>query len=142
MDEEKQKGLKTRFTGKAFTIIHCVGAKESFDSAIASVPSGRRKSFTRAMILQIQRLADEGRLSAENFPQEGALPKKIGQQNTKYFRALKRKPIRAYCWLSETKLNTYYISHYVYKDQNKLSAKDTTKVGHNWRRIEEKGNER
>jgi len=92
--------------------------------------------------MQIQRLADGSRMSKENFPQEGELPKLAGQQKSKKFNALKRIPIRGYCWLSEKHPNTYFISHYVFKDYDKLKEKDTKKVRDNWNRIEVGDDER
>jgi len=44
--------------------------------------------------------------------------------------------------LSEKHSNTYFISHYVYKDYEKLKTKDTKKIGNNWNRIEVDGDER
>ncbi len=94
------------------------------------------------MILQIQRLADGERMSKENFPQEGELPKSKNNPNkTKKFNALKRIPIRGYCWLSEKHHDTYFISHYIYKDYDKLKERDTEIVGRNWKRIEVDGDE-
>lgn len=134
--------LKNEYKGSKFTIVHCEGAIESYEEALNSVDARKRKSFTRAMILQIKRLADGHRMSRKNFPQEGDLPKKKGRQNAKKFNALKRIPLRGYCWLSELHVNTYFISHYVYKDYDKLKESDTKRVGKNWVRIEEKGDER
>lgn len=75
-------------------------------------------------------------MSKENFPQEGVLPKQKNQSIAKKFNALKRIPIRGYCWLSGIHSNTYFISHYVYKNYDKLKEKDTAIVGKNWIRIE------
>ena len=91
------------------------------------------------MILQIQRLADGGRMSGENFVKEGKLPSQNGK--SKHFYALKRIPIRGYCWLSEKHPNTYFISHYMFKKAQKLKERDITIVSGNWRRIEENGYE-
>jgi hypothetical protein len=132
---------KERIKGSRFTIVHCKGALDSFNDALQSVDSRKRKAFTRGMIQQIQRLADGHRMSKENFPQEGELPARRDQRKTKKFNALKRIPIRGYCWLSERYRNTYFISHYVYKDYGKLKEKDTKRVGDNWKRIEEKGDD-
>jgi hypothetical protein len=133
--------LKDRYTGEKFTVVHCEGAKDSFDEAMNSVEKRKHKSFTRGVIQQIERLAKGQRMSKENFPQEGDLPKRVGQAKAKKFNALKRIPLRGYCWLSETKPHTYFISHYIYKDQKKLKSADTERVGANWRRIEEQGDE-
>jgi len=123
-------------------VIHCEGALESYVAALNSVDARRRKSFTRRVMQQIERLADGERMSRENFPQEGDLPKRKGQRRAKKFNALKRIPIRGYCWLSGRHKNTYFISHYVYKDYDDLRESDTKKVGANWRRIEESEDER
>lgn len=134
--------LKDSYKGSKFTVIHCEGALESYLTALNSVDARKRKSFTRGIIQQVQRLADGQRMSRENFPQEGDLPKRKGQQKVRKFNALKRIPVRGYCWLSERHENTYFISHYVYKDYDNLRESDTNKVGANWRRIEENGDER
>jgi len=133
--EDKHEGSK-------FTVIHCNGALGSYIDALNHVNVKKRKAFTRGMIQQIARLAEGHRMSKANFPQEGGLPKRKGQHRAKKFNALKRIPIRGYCWLSEKYKNTYFISHYVFKDYDDLKESDTNKVGTNWRRIEEKGDER
>ena len=133
--------LKNSFNGKRFKVIHCKWAVDSFEKALVHVDSKKNKSFRRGLVLQIQRLADGERMSKENFPQEGNLPKTKGQSKAKKFNALKRIPIRGYCWLSDKHPNTYFISHYVYKDFGKLKEKDTSIVGKNWTRIEVNGDE-
>lgn len=75
-------------------------------------------------------------MSNEHFASEGNLPKQPNQSITKKFKALKRLPVRGYCWLSDRKKDTYYISHYVHKDYNKLKKQDIDTVGKNWKRIE------
>ncbi|KAA0875941.1 hypothetical protein E1H14_03430 [Nitrincola tapanii] len=94
------------------------------------------------MAQQIQRLADGHRVSRENFPKEGELPKKRNGKSAGYFFAFKRMPIRGYCWQSECHPDTWFISHYVFKDYQKLKAKDVDRVAHNWIRIEVDGDER
>jgi hypothetical protein len=56
--------------------------------------------------------------------------------------ALKRKPVRGYCWKSKKYPNTWFISHYVHKKQDKLDSSDTHKVANNWHRIEIENDER
>ncbi len=133
---------KDRIEGAKFTIVHCEGALESYNKALMSVPANKRKPFTRGIINQIQRLVDGHRMSKENFPQEGELPKRKGQHRAKKFNALKRMPIRGYCWLSESHENTYFVSHYVHKDHDKLKESDTKRVGKNWKKIEVEEHER
>ncbi|MFT4929422.1 MAG: hypothetical protein ACI8WB_005555 [Phenylobacterium sp.] len=137
----KEEKLEQNFQGDRFRITHCKGALVSFEEAISHLETNKRQSFKRAMVRQIQRLADGHRMSKENFPQEGELPKKLGQRKAKKFNALKKIPVRGYCWLSEICANTYFISHYVYKNYDKLKPRDTTRVGDNWVRIEVNHNE-
>ena len=133
--------LKVSYKGVQFAIVHCEGALDSYLQAVERLTKNKRISQTNALISQISRLANGERLSKEHFPQEGNLPKRPGQP-TKKFWALKKKPLRGYCWLSDAHPKTYFISHYVYKDWDKLSESDTNTVGLNWQRIEEAGHER
>lgn len=132
--------LKPEYRGQKFRIVHCQGAYESFEKIASRLKSGQANKFARGLSQQIQRLADGQQMTKENFPKEGKLPNKGG--NSKHFRALKRIPVRGYCWLSSRYPNTYFISHYVYKDYGKLDSRDTQIVHRNWKRIEEEGDER
>ncbi|KMK17761.1 hypothetical protein ABW09_11990 [Pluralibacter gergoviae] len=85
--------------------------------------------------LQIERLASGKRSPDLSARKEGQLPSLNGRP-TKNFWAIKKIPIRAYYWESEKYEMTYFISHYIYKDFNKLSESDTIKVRNNWERIE------
>lgn len=135
-DNVKSRKLQNSYQGSKFELTHCEGAIKSFEEAMTHVDPRKGKSFLRAIEMQIQRLVDGHRMSKENFPQEGELPKRKGQQKAKKFNALKRIPIRGYCWLSDKYPHKYFISHYVYKDYDKLQEADTKKVGANWTRIE------
>lgn len=129
------------YEGGRFRVVHCAGAVESYRAALKHVDARKAKSFTRKIIAQLKRLADGQPMSNEHFPKEGELPKRPGQQRTRHFHALKRIPLRGYCWRSETKPDTWFISHYVYKDYMKLAARETRKVGNNWHRIEVNGDD-
>lgn len=121
--------LNKRHIGSRFIVEHCDGAMESFEDALVSVtPHKRKNSVKRSIILLIERLAEGSQMSQENFPQEGNLPKGAGK-----FNAFKKVPIRAYCWLSKKHPNTYFISHYTYKDKQKLAKQDTDRVHANWK---------
>jgi len=87
------------------------------------------------------RLANGQPLSRDSFPEEGSLPVLVGRPRRK-FRALKRLPIRGYCWKSESCSRTYFISHYIHKKKNDLKQSDIEKVANNWKRIEVNGDER
>lgn len=134
-------GMKHVYEGKASRVVHCKGALESLAEALARVTSKKGGSLVRVLIIQIQRLISGERMSKENFPQEGVLPKAVGQSKEKHFHAFKKIPIRAYCWSSVKHPNTWFISHYIYKDKDKLDSKDEATVGKNWNRIEVDGHE-
>ena len=134
--------IAVSYKGKRYEVIHCEGALDSFREALGRVLKGKAKSLTQKMAMQIQRLANGEEMSKENFPSEGILPALPGQQRSKKFHALKKIPIRGYCWQSDRVPNTWFISHYIYKDKQGLDNRDIEKVGRNWRRIEEDSDER
>lgn len=127
--------------GTVLTIIHCVGAWETFLESLESVPAARRESIKHQMDMLVKRLASGGRLSKDSFPPEGPLPSLAGKP-AKQFYAFKKIPVRAYGWFSDTKPRKFFISHYIYKNKDKLSKSDTTKVQGNWTRIEVNGHEK
>lgn len=146
MTNEKENQGKKRptdeYKGSKYRVVHCKDALDSLNNAIKSVTKAKAILLQHNMSLQIERLANGRRLSENSFCKEGNLPKKQGQSKAKKFYAMKRIPLRAYCWLSNTHQKTYYISHYVFKNYQKLNKSDTAKVASNWRRIEENGDER
>lgn len=134
--------IKDEFQGAKYRVVHCLGALESFHQSLIHVETHKGKALKRGMVQQIQRLADGHRMSRENFPREGSLPKRNDGTHVGYFFAFKRLPVRGYCWQSDSYPNTWFISHYVYKDYQKLKNRDEAKVAENWTRIEVDGNER
>jgi hypothetical protein len=119
------------YKGAKYRIIHCEGARESFKAELDKhVPKSKHESYKARMVAIIKRLGDGHAMSNENFPKEGELPDKS------HFRALKKIPLRAYVWQSKKTAETYYISHYVYKNYDKLKESDTKKVCDNWRALE------
>ncbi|WP_049780559.1 hypothetical protein [Nitrosococcus halophilus] len=119
------------YQGKKYRVIHCEGARESFESALEHAPKHLQDSYRARMRRIREYLADGRRLSKETFPKEGKLP------DGSHFWALKKIPIRAYVWLSTKSQRTFYISHYIYKKRDKLVKSDIKRVCDNWRKIEE-----
>lgn len=119
--------------GAKYKVVHCKGAKATLAEALRHVkhPDGMR----RKLIFQFSRLADGHPMTQLNFPSEGGLP------DGSSFNAIKKLPIRAYCWLSAGHPKTFFISHYIYKDFTKLKKKDCDIVCENWKRIEEERDE-
>ncbi len=120
--------------GNTSRVVHCRGAIKSYQKAIQSVnPKKRKGSLTNTLAVQIERLANGGQMSRENFPREAQLPDKS------HFYAMKKIPIRGYCFKVG---DTWYVSHYIHKNFDDLADGDTEKVKNNWRRIVENGDER
>ncbi|WOG28260.1 hypothetical protein [Endozoicomonas sp. 8E] len=122
-----------KYVGTHYTIVYCKGAKESLDEVLAKhapqpMKSNKLKAQMRSLLV---RLADGHRMTKENFPKEGDLP------DGSKFRAIKKIPLRAYLWRSKKYPGKCFISHFIYKDFQKLKAQDITKVCNNWREIEE-----
>lgn len=127
--------------GTLIRVIHCQEAWSSFTESLESLPASRRDSVKYQMDMLVKRLADGQRLSRDSFPPEGPLPSYQGKP-AKQFYAFKKIPIRAYGWYSEKYDKTFFISHYIFKNKDKLSKSDTTKVQRNWTRIEVNGDEK
>ncbi|WP_010325437.1 hypothetical protein [Marinobacterium stanieri] len=116
--------------GKCYRIKFCDGALESFQQALGSIKQKRRDSLTARIKTLIERLADGICLGSESDVAEGQLP------DGSRFRALKKIPIRCYYWKSSTYDDVIFVSHFIYKDQQKLDKRTTEKVSNNWRRYE------
>ena len=119
------------YTGTKFKIIHCDDANKSLNEALKRVPQHTKRVQQAKFERLIARLGDGKRMPDATFPTEAELPDKSK------FKAIKKLPLRAYLWLSKKYRNTYFISHYIYKDKQKLSPKDTAIVIKNWRIKEE-----
>ncbi|WP_141096777.1 hypothetical protein [Photorhabdus luminescens] len=133
---EDEGKLEPVYNGSKFTVIHCIGAVESFYESAKSLVKQKARTMEMQIVIQIKRLADGKRMATDTFVSEGSLP------SDKKFYALKRIPIRGYLWFSESRGGVCFISHYVYKDYPKLNKSNIRKIHSNWRRIEEDGHEK
>ncbi|MDM3380750.1 hypothetical protein OGV43_13220 [Citrobacter sp. Cb003] len=128
--------MDSSFQGDCYRVVHCIGALKSLKEALKSVsPSKKQKSMLVSLQLQIERLASGKRSPDLSARKEGVLPPLNGRP-AKNFWAIKKIPIRAYYWESEKHEMTYFISHYIYKDFEKLDDSDSIRVRNNWERIE------
>lgn len=73
--------LTSEYVGKKNRVVHCKGAIKTYEQSLTKVQSGKRKSLTRQLILQIERLARGERMSSQNFAAEAALPNASGGKN-------------------------------------------------------------
>jgi hypothetical protein len=106
--------LDREYQSKRLKLVHCKGARKSFERAVLAINPKKREAFTRGILLQFERLLDGQPMSSENFPSEGKLP-----DGAKFF-AFKRIPIRGYCWRSSINPDIYYVSHYIAKKQQRF----------------------
>ncbi|MCO8052630.1 hypothetical protein NI531_18075 [Proteus penneri] len=123
--------LAQTYNGLKFVVSHCDGALETFHESASKLKDKEAKLMEMKIAIQLKRLSDGKAMSRDSFVAEGNLP------NGKKFYAIKRVPVRGYLWLSSKLRCTYYISHYKYKDHQKLRSKDTNTIHANWRKIEE-----
>lgn len=128
--------MEVTYQGACYRVVHCQGALKSLHESLKSVaPSKKQKSMYMALQLQIERLASGRRTPDLSIRKEGDLPSFHGKPS-KNFWAIKKIPIRGYFWESDKHDMTYFISHYIFKDFDKLDSKDTARVRNNWERIE------
>ena len=135
MSSSKTLTLSLVYSHGKRRVAHCLNAIGSFNESLSHLRANKGNSFTNKMVVQLERLARGERMSNRNFPKEGKLP------NNKHFRALKYIPLRGYCWSSDKFSDTYFVSHYIYKDFDKLAKSDTNRVCGNWQRIEVDGDD-
>jgi hypothetical protein len=126
--------------GKKFRVVHCEGALTDLEYLLEDCPKSKRSSLKQFLYKQIERLGDGIRIASHSFPKEAELPRSKGGDNGNFY-ALKKIPVRGYCWRSKTQHNTWFISHYALKRKDKLSRSDTARVHRNWIRIEENNHE-
>lgn len=128
--------MESSFKGECYRIVHCNGALKSLGVTLKSIkPAKKQRSMMISLQLQLERLASGKRTPDLSVRKEGLLPSFNGKP-PKNFWAIKKIPIRGYYWESERHDMTYFISHYIYKDFDKLDDTDSQKVRNNWDRIE------
>ncbi len=126
------------YKGKKLTIRHCEESPEneptpSWNEALEHIDTHKQNTCYAQMKARRDQLADVGVIrNREHFNDEGKLP-----NNSKFYAIKLCTKVRAYGWFSKKHKSVFYISHYAYKNQKKLSKLDTDKVISNWRTIEE-----
>jgi hypothetical protein len=120
-------------------------AEESFDDALSSCSSAKKKKSTEfQMVALLEKLGEhpvghpEG-LQSVSFPPEGDLPSLHGNKG-KYY-AVKKIPVRAYGWFYQfeddgpIQIGDFVISHCIYKDSKKKKAVEDTRVANKWHKL-------
>jgi hypothetical protein len=117
--------------GKRLTIRYCHGAAESLVEVLESLPAKKHPACLAQLVARRNQLAEVGQLrSPDHWNTEGNLP-----QGSKFY-AIKAGKIRAYGWFSDKHKGVFYISHFIYKDTQKLDKSDLNRVCNNWRKVE------
>lgn len=128
--------MKGSIQGECHRIVHCKGALKSLGESLKSVtPAKKQKSMLISLTLQLERLVSGKRTPDLSARKEGVLPSLNGKP-AKNFWAIKKIPIRGYYWESDRHDMTFFMSHYIYKDFDRLDDADVQKVRNNWERIE------
>lgn len=118
--------------GKRLTVRYCQNAEESLKEALESLPIKKHSACLAQLVARRNQLADHGKLrSPDHWNTEGNLP------NSNRFYAIKVGKIRAYGWFSDRYKGVFYISHFTYKDTQKLDKSDLKRVCNHWRKIEQ-----
>lgn len=128
------------FVKNGVTIRHCIKARETLDRIISKHQLGlKTESIMRKFSAALERLCERP-ISSERLTVEAELPSFHGRGGGRFY-AFKEKPLRVYMWRSQRFEDTWYISHYIVKDQQELSETDKGKVHANWYRVEVEGYE-
>lgn len=121
-DMEPYQGLKLR-------IEFCNGCDTSLDQALAGFGQVKHRAQAKAKIrVLLEQLADTGKLKTPKaFNTEAPLPDSAG-----HFYAVKHHELHAYGWYSQAHPGTFFVSHFTYKNWNKLRDADTDRVHRHW----------
>lgn len=109
-----------------------VTAAENLEDVLGHLNGVSPLSVKAKLFAMLKRLADVGTLRMpKQFNKEATLG------NKKHFYAIKpHKNIRAYGWFSSLYAGVFFISHYKYKNKQKLDPADTKRVKRMWREVD------
>lgn len=119
--------FRAEIKGSMLTIHHCEGAVDSLINCLTKFTVSKQRSLLNSLHIQMMKIANGHRLSKETFAPEGIL-----SSGNKYY-AFKKIPIRGYCFYSKHSNKCIYVSHYLYKDYDKLKSSTTKKVESNFK---------
>ncbi|OHY78746.1 hypothetical protein [Marinobacter sp. AC-23] len=133
----KQKHVVRDWKGSKCNLTHCMKSEKSYDEAMSHVaPTNKKRTIETYLKLTYQRLVDGERLSGDSCPVreagiQGTADAGPGNGDIHYY-AFKKKPIRSYFWYSPYEKGLVYVSHYRFKNYQKLDGKDTEQVRNNF----------
>ena len=135
-DEKKPESLED-IIGSKLTVKQSqdkVDAAVNLNNVLKRLTSAKTALAVKVKLFtMLERLANYGKLRMpKQFNKEAKL------NNNKNFYAVKpHKNIRAYGWFSNKEPGVFFISHYKYKNKQKLDSIDTRRVKSAWRGIED-----
>jgi hypothetical protein len=121
------------FQGTRLTVLWGDSANESLQQALEQFPAGRRISLEARMRALIERLANQGLRSPDQFRSEGG-----------DFYAIRASSLRAYGWFASTCAGQpvggiFIISHFAKKSGQKLSRADKGRMSRSKATYEQTG---
>lgn len=105
---------------------------ENLDGVLSRLKGDLSLKIKVKLFVMLNRLAQDGKLRMpKQFNKEAKL------YNNKHFYAIKpHENLRAYGWYSSKYPGVFFISHYKYKNKQKLNKADIERVRQTWREIE------
>ncbi|MFZ5660926.1 MAG: hypothetical protein ACOY5C_13870 [Pseudomonadota bacterium] len=118
--------------GNRLTIRYCDGAEASLQEALRHIPAHLKDRCIAQFVARRNLLADgEQMRKPEHFNTEGALP-----DGGNFFAIKTTQGLRAYGWFSSRHRHVFFISHFVFKNYDKLKRADEDLVRRNWEKEE------
>ena len=137
---DNEKMVVSDWPGSKYDLSHCDNrkAKGSYDEAMKHLRTNKQRSVETQFRVMYRRFVNGQRMSRGSLVKEAALTGTGGRNGGKdlHFYAFKKIPVRSYFWYSPTVTRNVWVSHYLFKDFDDLSAKDTQKVRNKFQSIE------
>jgi hypothetical protein len=139
-EQNSPKNVVSDWSGSKYLMSHCCdkAAQSSYDEAMKHVQSKKQRSIENSFRTMYDRFVNNLRISRDSLAKEAALKGTGGVTGGKdlHFYAFRKFPIRSYFWYSPSAEGKVWISHYKFKNQQKLDPADTKRVRENFREIE------
>lgn len=139
---KKEHPVAREWSGKAYALKHCDKADKSYDKEIQHVaPTRKQEKFETFFKKTYDRVIKGQRLSSSTVAKEAAIKGTSGLSSNgdMSFYAFKKLPMRSYFWYSPFRDKLIFVSHYKFKNYQKLESADTEKVRNNFFLHDKKG---
>lgn len=132
---KKEHPVAKHWKGSAYDLTHCSKADKSYDKEIQHVaPTRKQERFQTFFQKTYERITNGKRLSSETVAKEATIKGTSGLacKGDLSFYAFKKLPMRSYFWYSPYQEKLIFVSHYKFKNYQKLDSADTEKVRNNF----------